>query len=181
MNKRMKTIIKAITGIIWTTVFAAGGMVLFMGTGTWAQKLLIDNNMHIISKYTGGDTSYEKEVGGCLVVVHEQVRDGIFVKSAKSFTQVDWLAKDSLPGKLGAEIDIDGDGRHDLRVDIDTKNNTATYKAYGSKVEGLAARNSVTDYIFKSSKDGKDSVYYFRDRNYGGIVYEEGVSIRIIV
>jgi hypothetical protein len=181
MSKRMTTIIKAITGIIWTAVFAAGGMVLFMGTGTWAQKLLIDNNVHIISKYTGGVISYEKEGSGCLMVVHEPVRDGIFVKSGKSFTQVDWLAKDSLPGKLGGKIDIDGDGRDDLWVDIDTKNSTATYEAYGSKVEGLAARSSVVDYIFKTGKDGKDSVYYFRNRNYGGIVYEEGISIRIIM
>ncbi len=181
MNIRLSIVIKAIVGIVWTAVFATCGIMLFMGIGAWAKTLLIENNVQIISKYTGGDTSYEKDEGGLLMVVHEPVQDGIFVKSKKSFVQVDWLTTSSLPEKLGGKVDMDSDGRDDLLVEIDAKNNKAAYEAYGSKIEGLASRSSVADFIFKRDKDGKDAIYYFRNRNYGGTKYKEGVSVRFII
>ncbi|HEX2944969.1 MAG TPA: hypothetical protein VHT96_03330 [Clostridia bacterium] len=181
MNRKLSITIKALLGILWTTVFAVGGMMLFMGNRVLAQSLLIDNNVQIISKYTGGETSYEKDKGGYLMVVREPVRDGVFNKTKKSFVQVDWFAKESLPGELGGSIDIDSDGRDDLLVDIDIKNNKVTYEVYGSNIEGLASRSAVTDYIFKRDEDGKDALYHYRNRSYGGIVYKEGISVRIII
>lgn len=181
MNKRLLGVLKGITGFVWLSIFAACGIVLFMSNEVWAEKILINNNVGIISKYTGGDINYEKEENGHLLVVHKPVKDGIFLKSKDSFIQIDWLSMGNLPVKLGEAIDLDKDGHEDLQVDMDTKNNTVTYNAYTADIKGLAIRSSVLDYIFKRSEDGRDALFYFRDRKYGGIEYKEGVSVRFVI
>lgn len=66
--------------------------------------------------YSGGDTLRTVDKGAYRVVVHRPVlRHSPFAR-IDSFVQLAWTPVSSLPARVSDEIDLDGDGRPDLRA-----------------------------------------------------------------
>lgn len=171
MNNKILLIIKSVLGSVWALVFSVLGIMMFMDIDTAAQKIVVSQNIKIIPKYTGGEVVNTRSSDDYTMMVHEPIDD---------FVQIDWLAEEALPKQINEAIDVDLDGRIDLKVIIDTQNKTITYEKLSNEVRGLMQKTSLVDFENKVSTNNKDSLFFYHNRKYKQIQYGEGVSIRIL-
>ena len=61
------------------------------------------------------------------------------------FVQVDWTPLGTLPAQIDEEVDVDGDGQADFRVEWDTGSDQATLTPYASWVLGLEGTYRLED------------------------------------
>lgn len=181
MKANIIKIFKAVLGFGWVIVFAVCGIMIFMGIGSWMEKLLTGQGVEILSKFNGGDVLYESPSADYLLLVHEPVHDGVFVKSTTSYVQIDWLAAEHLPDRIEEGIDYNRDGVDDLKVEIDTLNNKITCDILDAHITGLVARSSLADFRLKADKANKDVLFLFHNRTYKEAIYAEGLSIKLII
>ncbi len=62
--------------------------------------------------------------------VHRMVFDALIGERKEGFVQVDWLPPYALPARIDEEIDADGDGQADFRVEVVTAAKEATLTPY---------------------------------------------------
>lgn len=179
MNRIFK-IISAILGCLWLGVYAAAGVSIFMDMDGWERKVLA-GNVQILNKYNGGEVAFELPEKDYLVLVHEPVGDRLFKKASKTNIQVDWLASDKLPDRIAGDLDIDRDGKTDISVDIDTRNEEVQYKIWNDAITGLLDKGSLAEIGQRAAESGRTPLFFYKDMKYGTIVYKECMSIRIIM
>ena len=66
--------------------------------------------------YTGGEVVREIARDGYRVRVHRAVYPVTPLQRVEPFVQLDWTPAAALPAQISEEVDLDGDGRADLRV-----------------------------------------------------------------
>jgi hypothetical protein len=66
--------------------------------------------------YTGGPVERSIDRGTYRIDVHAAVKSRAPVARLKEFVQLDWKPVAALPAQVDEEVDVDGDGRPDLRV-----------------------------------------------------------------
>ncbi len=71
--------------------------------------------LHIDASYTGGTIARTIPHGNYRVVVYEPVRPRM-LERIDPFVQIVFEPADALPARVSDEIDLDGDGRPDVRV-----------------------------------------------------------------
>jgi hypothetical protein len=69
--------------------------------------------------YAGGAPLRTIDKGGYRVVVHRAVERPTPLARIDSFVQLDWTPATALPARVSDEVDLDGDGRPDLRATFD--------------------------------------------------------------
>jgi len=77
--------------------------------------------------------------------VHRMVFDALIGERKEGFIQVGWTPPDSLPAHIDEEIDADGDGQADFRVEVDTANKESTLTPYASWVLELEGTYRLED------------------------------------
>lgn len=66
--------------------------------------------------YVGSDVVREIERPGYLVRIHREVHPNTPLQRLEPFIQVDWTPAAALPAQIDEEVDLDGDGKPDLRA-----------------------------------------------------------------
>jgi len=171
MNRKIVSIIRSIVGYSWLIVFAVLGIGLFANLEAATQKIGINQKVKIIPKYTGGEVVDKRSKANYVRLIHEPV---------DNFIQVDWLGEEALPKQIEEEIDVNKDGILDLKVIIDTQNETIIYEKLSDEVTALMKKTSLIELSFKASTNNKDSLFFYKNKEYEEIQYNEGVSIRIL-
>lgn len=97
-----------------------------------------------------------------------------------NFIQVDWLAEEALPKQIEEELDVNKDGILDLKVMIDTQNETIIYEKLSDQITALMKKTSLVDLSLRASTNNKDSLFFYKNKKYEKNQYTEGVSIRIL-
>ncbi len=104
--------------------YTAAGMTLvaamlvpFLLMGLFA-KGFTKLGLHVDEMYSGGPTVRTIEKKGYRIEIHRAVYPH-FLQTEKPFVQMDWTPAGSLPGHVEEMVDIDGDGRADVRVSFD--------------------------------------------------------------
>src|SRR5712691_12262105 len=98
------------------TVFAAA-LVPFLLYGVFT-KGFSSLGLHVDEMYTGGPKVRTVLANGYTIDIHRQVSPHMFQRE-KPFVQLDWKPASALPPHVSDLVEIDGDGKPDIRVSFD--------------------------------------------------------------
>jgi hypothetical protein len=73
--------------------------------------------LHVDEIYSGGPTVRTIQQGAYAIDVHREVTPHM-LQSETPFVQLDWKPVSALPAQVSDIVDVDGDGRPDLRVNF---------------------------------------------------------------
>jgi hypothetical protein len=98
------------------TVLAAA-LVPFLLYGLFA-KGFAAMGLHVDEMYSGGPKVRTVHTAAYSIDIHRPVSPHM-LQSEKPFVQLDWKPVSALPGHVSDAVDVDGDGKPDLRVSFD--------------------------------------------------------------
>jgi hypothetical protein len=126
--------IKSILGYIVATLSTLIMLATVPGVMFFAEPLISVTGLTISPKYSGGEVVRTIDHGAYQTQVHRMVFDALIGERKEGFIQVNWTPLDRLPARIDEEIDADGDGQADFRVEVDTANKETTLTPYVSWV-----------------------------------------------
>ncbi len=83
---------------------------------------MIALGFHVDEMYSGGPKVRIVHQGAYSIAIHRAVYPHM-LQTEKPFVQLDWSPADALPAHVSDAVDIDGDGRPDIRVEFDVPAN----------------------------------------------------------
>lgn len=92
-------------------------LVPFVLTGTFS-RVFAGLGLHVDEMYSGGPVVRTIQANGYTVAVHRAVSPHYLQREAP-FVQLDWSPAAALPAQVREDVDVDGDGRPDVRVSFD--------------------------------------------------------------
>ncbi len=95
-----------------------------------SEPFITASGLVVSAKYTGGVVAQTIDHGAYRTRVHRPAFEALIGESRRGFVQVDWLPPDTLPPRIEEQIDADGDGQADLRLEVDTVNKVSTLTPY---------------------------------------------------
>ena len=98
------------------TVFAAL-LVPFLLLGLFTKGFAV-LGLHVDEMYSGGPKVRTVQTSAYSIDIHRPVSPHM-LQSEKPFVQLDWKPVSALPGHVSDAVDVDGDGKPDLRVSFD--------------------------------------------------------------
>ncbi len=98
------------------TVFAAV-LVPFLLTGLFTNGFAA-LNLHVDEMYSGGPKVRTIQTAAYSIDIHRPVFPHM-LQTEKPFVQLDWKPASALPQHVSEAVDVDGDGRPDVRVSFD--------------------------------------------------------------
>ena len=105
------------------TIFAAMLVPFFlMGLFTKGFSSL---GLHVDEMYSGGPKVRTVQAAGYTIDIHRQVTPHLLQRE-KPFVQLDWKPASALPPHVSDLVDIDGDGKPDIRADFDVPKDPKT-------------------------------------------------------
>lgn len=81
--------------------------------------------LHVDEMYTGGPKVRTVQAAGYTIDIHRQVSPHMLQRE-KPFVQLDWKPASALPPHVSDVVDIDGDGKPDIRADFDVPKDPKT-------------------------------------------------------
>jgi hypothetical protein len=81
--------------------------------------------LHVDEMYSGGPKLRTVAMGPYSIAVHKPVFPHM-LQSGNPFVQLDWSPASALPQHVSDVVDVDGDGRPDIRVDFDVPKDPKT-------------------------------------------------------
>ena len=103
------------------------------------------SGLAVSAKYTGGQVAQTIDHGAYQTRVHKPAFEALIGESKQGFFQVDWAPLDRLPPRIDEEIDADGDGLADLRLEVDTVSKRSTLTPYAPWVLDLEGTFKLKD------------------------------------
>jgi hypothetical protein len=101
----------------------------------------------ISPRYTGGTVERMIDHATYTTRIHRPVFDGLLSPRKTGFIQIDWQPRAGLPEVVEEEIDINGDGRADFHVSLDTEKGSAAIIPRDPSVRDL-------EHLYNLGKDG---------------------------
>lgn len=112
------------TRIRWALSYAAAcltvvAMVLtpFVLTGQFT-RVFASLGLHVDDTYSGGEVASSLPRDGYRIDVYRPVEPVALFPQAGSFVQLAWTPADRLPARVQEDVDLDQDGRADLRAEF---------------------------------------------------------------
>lgn len=128
-------ILKAICGYTLAVLGVPLVLIGIMGPLYGLGELFISATGLTLSPWIdGGEVVQTIDHGTYQTHVHRMVFDALIGERKEGFVQVDWVPLDALPARVDEEIDADGDGQADFRVEVNTANKETTLTPYASWV-----------------------------------------------
>jgi len=81
--------------------------------------------LHVDEMYSGGPTVRTIKENGYTIAIHRAVYPHM-LQTEKPFVQLDWKPVSALPQQVSEAVDVDGDGRPDVRVSFDVPRDPKT-------------------------------------------------------
>jgi hypothetical protein len=107
----------------------------FPSVGLLAEWVIRTTRLILSPNYTGCEVARTIDHGAYQAQVHRVVFDHTLIgERRKGFIQVDWGPVDDPRARIDEEVDADGDGHPDSRMDVNTANNETTLTPYASWV-----------------------------------------------
>jgi hypothetical protein len=129
--------IKSILGYTLAALSVPIILLTFMGMGTWMNLLVSSTNVQISPWFTGGEVTRVVDHDRYQTQIHRPVFDALIGERKEGFVQVDWTPKGFAPAQIDEEIDYNGDGAIDFRVQWNTAAEEATVTPYSPEVIGF--------------------------------------------
>ena len=141
-------IVKAIYGYILAVLGVP--LVLFglMGPSGGLGELFISATGLTLSPWIdGGEVVETIDHGTYQTHVHRMVFDALIGERKEGFVQVDWAPIHALPARIDEEIDADGDGKTDFRVEVEAATKETTLTPYAFWVLELEGTYKLEDFL----------------------------------
>lgn len=129
--------LKSILGYIAASLSIPIILATFMAMPFWSELLVSATGVTISPWFTGGEVARTVDHDTYRTDIHRPIFDALIGERKEGFVQVDWTPLQALPARIDEEIDVDGDGQADFRVEWDTGSDQATLTSYASWVLGL--------------------------------------------
>jgi hypothetical protein len=145
MRARILSIL-AYTGAGFTLLVAVCVPFVLMGVFS---NVVAHAGLHIDATYSGGTIARTIQRDGYRIVVYQPVQPRL-LERVEPFVQIVFEPADSLPARMSDEIDLDGDGRPDVRVSFTVPADSSA-KMRGDVTAlngGYVALNNVSDESF---------------------------------
>ena len=124
--------------IIVVMVFGAFG-------GPLGELFIEVTGLETSANWTGGEVVQTIDHGTYQTQVHRMVFDALIGERKEGFIQVGWVPPDALPARIDEEVDADGDGEADFRIEVDTANKESTLTSYAPWVLELEGTYRLED------------------------------------
>jgi hypothetical protein len=121
------------------------GMFVLLIGGNLDQMVLQATGLTLSPLIDGGAVARTIDHGAYQTQVHQMVFSALIGESKKGSIQLDWAPLEALPVSIDEEIDADGDGKVDFRVQVDTANLQSTLTLYAPwviELEGTYERKA---------------------------------------
>jgi hypothetical protein len=105
-------------------------LVSFLGLDYLAEPFITATGLTVSANFTGGEVVQTVDHGAYQAAVHRPVFDALIGERKEGFVQIDWAPLDALPALVEEEIDVDGDGKADMRLQVDPAGEETTLTAY---------------------------------------------------
>ncbi len=109
----------------------------FMGQAFWMQSLVSATGWRISPWFTGDVVAQTVSHDGYEIRIHRPVFLALIGERPEGFVQVDFAPPGYVPAQVAEEIDYDGDGQTDFRLELDTKTRQARLTPYTAAVMGV--------------------------------------------
>jgi hypothetical protein len=129
--------LKAFFGYVLATLGLPIVLATFIGQSFWMNGLVSVTGLQISPWFTGDAVAHTVAHAGYETRIHKPVFMALVGERSEGFVQVDWAPLGGVPAQLAEDIDYDGDGQVDFRVELDTGTKQATVTPYGAQVIGL--------------------------------------------
>lgn len=113
-------------------------LVVLLGMGGLTAVFVHGTGVTVASRFTGGAVVRVVDHGRWCTRIHEPVFESLLGRPSCGFVQIDWAPKKNVPVRIGEEIDYDGDGKPDFRVDWRSPSGVPSVQALSPQVEGVA-------------------------------------------
>ncbi len=117
----------------------------FMGQGFWMKSLVSATGLRVSPWYTGDGVARIVAHGSYETRIHKPVFQALIGERPEGFVQVDWAAAGNVPAQVAEDIDYNGDGQADFRVELDTTTQQAKLTPYTPQVIGLQGTYRLKD------------------------------------
>ena len=101
------------------------------------EAFIAATGLKTIAKYTGGEVVQTIDHGAYQTQVHRMVFDALLWERQEGFVQVGWTPPDRLPARIDEEIDANGDGQADFRLEVNPAAKQATLTSYADWVQEI--------------------------------------------
>jgi hypothetical protein len=122
-----------------------GVLALLMGGMGLDQAVIAATGLTLAPSIDGGEVVQTIDHGAYRTEVHRMAFDALVGVRKKGFIQVDWAPLDALPASIDEEVDADGDGQADFRLEVDTAQQQSTLTPYApwvTELEGTYEREA---------------------------------------
>lgn len=121
-------------------------VVTIMGSASGLGEPFIElTGLETSANFTGGEIVQTIDHSAYRTQVHRLVFDALFWERREGFIQVAWTPLAALPAHIEEEIDADGDGQADFRVEVDTARQESTLTPFASWVLDLEGTYRLDD------------------------------------
>jgi hypothetical protein len=127
--------LKPILGYMLAVFSCLVSMAIIPAIGLLSKPLIDVTGLTLSPNYTGGEVKQTIDHGAYRTQVHRMVFDDTLIGERKEgFIQVNWTPLGALPARIDEEIDANGDGQADFRVEVNTANKETTLTPYAAWV-----------------------------------------------
>ena len=129
--------LRSIAAYTWAAAAVPIVLAAFMGMETWSKRLVAVTGLTVSPWCTGGEVLRTVDHGPYQTSIHRPVFDGLISECSVGFVQVEWGPPDRLPERIEEDIDLDGDGRPEFRVQLVPATAAITLVPYDQRVKKL--------------------------------------------
>lgn len=139
--------LRAISGYTLAVLTFPIVVVMIMGAfgGPLGEAFIEVTGLETSANWTGGEVVRTIDHGTHQTQVHRMVFDALIGERKDGFIQVGWAPPDDLPAHIDEEIDADGDGKADFRIQVDTAKKESTLTPYAPWVLELEGTFLIED------------------------------------
>jgi hypothetical protein len=139
--------LRAISGYALAVLTFPIVIVMVMGAfgGPLGEVFIEVTGLETSANWTGGEVVQTIDHDTYHTQVHRMVFDALIGERKEGFIQVGWTPPDDLPAHIDEEIDADGDGKADFRIQVDTAKKESALAPYATWVLELEGTFRIED------------------------------------
>jgi hypothetical protein len=116
----------------------------FIGMQGW-MEWIADTGLRVSPWITGDVVALTIRHAGYETRIHKPVFQGLLWETRDGFVQVDWAPRENVPAAIDEEIDFDGDGQADFRVQWNTQTGSIILSPRSEKVLYLEGKYALEE------------------------------------
>ena len=127
--------VKIIAGISWAFICLIVIIILFPGLNSFSVSVSKLPFMKLNPRYSGGEIARQMVVERCTLNIRKPVFNGFLRERNSGFVQLDWHG--IMPDTINDQIDYNGDGIIDFRIQIDRKDSKTVLEPVNNNVRSI--------------------------------------------